>query len=274
MQTATRAVDSTATTESFGYAEWTAIMDGRFRDVTIRRHGWERFRTVIVGQSPAMARVLEQVDQVAATDSTVLLLGETGTGKELFATQIHELSARRGRPHGPRQLRGDPGDADRERAVRPREGRVYRRAGAADRPLRAGRPARRSSSTRSATCRRRFRSSCCACSRSGRSSGWKPASRFASTRESSRPRIGISSSGSPTAPSARTLLPAERLPDHVPPLRERVEDIPLLVWRFVEEFSKAFGKRIDAIRGTTWRRCNSTRGPATSASCATSSSAR
>ena len=33
----------------------------------------------------------------------------------------------------------------------------------------------------------------------------------------------------------------------VPPLRERVEDIPLLVWRFVEEFSKAFGKPIDAI---------------------------
>ena len=33
----------------------------------------------------------------------------------------------------------------------------------------------------------------------------------------------------------------------VPPLRERVEDIPLLVWRFVEEFSTAFGKRIDSI---------------------------
>ena len=36
-------------------------------------------------------------------------------------------------------------------------------------------------------------------------------------------------------------------PIRVPPLRERIEDIPLLVWRFVEEFSKAFGKRIDAI---------------------------
>jgi transcriptional regulator with GAF, ATPase, and Fis domain len=36
-------------------------------------------------------------------------------------------------------------------------------------------------------------------------------------------------------------------PIQVPPLRERVEDIPLLVWRFVEEFSKAFGKRIDAV---------------------------
>ena len=36
-------------------------------------------------------------------------------------------------------------------------------------------------------------------------------------------------------------------PIHVPPLRERAEDIPLLVWRFVDEFSKAFGKRIDTI---------------------------
>ena len=48
-------------------------------------------RTPVVGQSPAVRRVLDQVQQVAATDSTVLLLGETGTGKELFATQIHEL---------------------------------------------------------------------------------------------------------------------------------------------------------------------------------------
>jgi transcriptional regulator with GAF, ATPase, and Fis domain len=36
-------------------------------------------------------------------------------------------------------------------------------------------------------------------------------------------------------------------PIHVPPLRERVEDIPLLVWRFVGEFSSTFGKQIDAI---------------------------
>ena len=41
---------------------------------------------VIVGSSPAIRRVLEQARQVAATDSTVLLLGETGTGKELIAT--------------------------------------------------------------------------------------------------------------------------------------------------------------------------------------------
>ena len=49
------------------------------------------------GRAQRCAEVMEQIQQVAATDSTVLLLGETGTGKELFATQIHELSNRRGR---------------------------------------------------------------------------------------------------------------------------------------------------------------------------------
>jgi two-component system response regulator HupR/HoxA len=45
--------------------------------------------------SPAMARVLEQVEAVAATDASVLLYGETGVGKELVAAAIHERSARR-----------------------------------------------------------------------------------------------------------------------------------------------------------------------------------
>ena len=52
----------------------------------------------VVGQSAAVRRVLEQIEKVAPTDSTVLLLGETGTGKELFATQIHELGARHAQP--------------------------------------------------------------------------------------------------------------------------------------------------------------------------------
>lgn len=54
-------------------------------------------RNGIVGESAALRRVLAQVHQVAATDSTVLLLGETGTGKELFAAHIHALSTRRNR---------------------------------------------------------------------------------------------------------------------------------------------------------------------------------
>jgi formate hydrogenlyase transcriptional activator len=51
----------------------------------------------IIGNSPALESVLEQVEKVAPTDSTVLILGETGTGKELVARAIHNLSARCGR---------------------------------------------------------------------------------------------------------------------------------------------------------------------------------
>src|SRR5262249_45683563 len=48
----------------------------------------------IVGKSPALCRVLAQVETVAPTDSTVLIYGETGTGKELIARAIHNLSSR------------------------------------------------------------------------------------------------------------------------------------------------------------------------------------
>jgi len=51
----------------------------------------------IVGQSPALREVLALVEMVAPSDSTVLLLGETGTGKELVANAIHERSRRRNR---------------------------------------------------------------------------------------------------------------------------------------------------------------------------------
>jgi len=53
----------------------------------------------IVGKSSAIQRVLEQVAIVAPTDSTVLLHGETGTGKELIARAIHNLSSRRQQPY-------------------------------------------------------------------------------------------------------------------------------------------------------------------------------
>src|SRR5713101_2474834 len=56
-----------------------------------------RFEQVI-GDSPALEAVLEQVERVAPTDSTVLVQGETGTGKELIARAIHNLSSRCGRP--------------------------------------------------------------------------------------------------------------------------------------------------------------------------------
>src|SRR5580658_7989227 len=57
-----------------------------------------RFEQVI-GKSPALESVLEQVERVAPTDSTVLIQGETGTGKELIAQAIHNVSPRYGRPY-------------------------------------------------------------------------------------------------------------------------------------------------------------------------------
>jgi len=52
----------------------------------------------IIGRSPALRRVLQQVEVVAPTDSGVLIHGETGTGKELIAQAIHNRSGRRDRP--------------------------------------------------------------------------------------------------------------------------------------------------------------------------------
>jgi DNA-binding NtrC family response regulator len=52
----------------------------------------------IVGRSPSLARLLDQLALVASTESTVLVLGETGTGKELVARAIHDRSPRRERP--------------------------------------------------------------------------------------------------------------------------------------------------------------------------------
>jgi len=51
----------------------------------------------IIGESPALETVLEQVARVAPTDSTVLIQGETGTGKELIARAVHNISSRCGR---------------------------------------------------------------------------------------------------------------------------------------------------------------------------------
>lgn len=51
----------------------------------------------IIGESPALKRVLKQVESVGPTNATVLILGETGTGKELIARAIHDLSPRRDR---------------------------------------------------------------------------------------------------------------------------------------------------------------------------------
>jgi len=58
------------------------------------RHNFEE----VIGRSTPLKRTLRKVEQVAATDTTVLIFGETGTGKELIARAIHSLSTRKDRP--------------------------------------------------------------------------------------------------------------------------------------------------------------------------------
>jgi formate hydrogenlyase transcriptional activator len=214
----------------------------------LRREVAERFGFPnIVGRSAALRRALEQVHQVAATDSTVLLLGETGTGKELFATQIHALSARRNRAMVRVNCAAIPGTLI-ESELFGREKGAF--TGALARQV--GRFEVANGSTIFLD-----------------EIGDLPADTQIKLLRVLQERQ-IERLGSPQSIAVDTRIIAathrnleQRIaegtfredlyyrlnvfPIHVPPLRERREDIPLLVWRFVQEFSKSFGRRVDSI---------------------------
>jgi transcriptional regulator with GAF, ATPase, and Fis domain len=202
---------------------------------------------VIVGRSTAIQRVLEQARQVAATDSTVLLLGETGTGKELIATQIHEQSSRRGRVMVRINCAAIPSTLIESelfgRGKGAYTGALARQIGRfeladhstifldeiGDLPIDIQvkllrvleeRQIERLGSPRAVGVDVRI---------------------IAATHRNLERRI--------TEEAFRQDLyyRLNVFPIEVPPLRDRIEDIPLLVWRFVDEFSKSFGKRVEAI---------------------------
>ena len=87
------------------YAGWTSIivqnallMDHLRSDNERLREALARGTGKIIGSSPEMAAVFRTIERVAPTDISVLLLGETGTGKELVAREIHAQSDRDGKP--------------------------------------------------------------------------------------------------------------------------------------------------------------------------------
>src|ERR1700758_3999130 len=77
---------------------WEVVVGAFERPRCDERDDRDRQFDHIVGNSPALESALAEVQRVAPTDSTVLVLGETGTGKELIAHAIHNLSTRCGRP--------------------------------------------------------------------------------------------------------------------------------------------------------------------------------
>ena len=200
-----------------------------------------------LGGSAAIRRVQEQVRQVAETDSTVLLLGETGSGKEVFASQIHELSKRRGRAMVRVNCAAIPATLieselfGREKgaytgALSRQIGRFELADGSTifldeigDLPLEVQVKLLRVLEDKQIE-------------RLGSSRATKVDTRIiAATHRDLEKRI--------EADQFREDLyyRLNVFPIRVPPLRERAEDIPMLVWRFVEDFSRSSGKCIESI---------------------------
>jgi PAS domain S-box-containing protein len=201
----------------------------------------------IAGDSEAIRRVFDDVHRVAPTSATVLLLGETGTGKELFATQIHELSGRRGRPMVRVNCAAIPATL-LESELFGREKGAF--TGALTRQVGRFELADRSTIFLDEI-------------------GDLPADvQVKLLRVLEERQIERLGDPKPIRIDTRIIAATHRdleqrvaegtfredlfyrlnvFPIHVPPLRDRAADIPQLVWRFVAEFSKAFGKRIDVI---------------------------
>ena len=208
----------------------------------------------IVGKSPALQSVLFQVEHVAPADSTVLLLGETGTGKELIANAIHARSRRSDRSLVEVNCAALPPDAPRERALRPREGRLHRR-----RARKLGRFELAHGGT-------------LFLDEIGELPLELQAKLLRVLQEGEFERVGsavthkvdvrlIAASNRNLADAARdgTFRPdlyyrLRVFPIELPPLRARKEDIPLLVWHFLGQLARTVGKKIERVPAATMDR--------------------
>jgi len=201
----------------------------------------------IIGQSDAIRKVMLQVEQVAHTDSMVLLLGETGTGKELMAHAIHSLSGRKARPMIKLNCAALPATLI-EAELFGREKGAY--TGALT--TQVGRFEAANGST-------------IFLDEIGELPLELQSKLLRVLQEGQFERLG---SSKPITVDVRVIAATNRslvqavkegrfredlyyrlnvFPILVPPLRQRRGDIPLLVWAMVNEFSKVFGKKIESI---------------------------
>jgi formate hydrogenlyase transcriptional activator len=209
--------------------------------------------SLMVSESAAIQQAIAQAEQVAASTATVLLLGETGVGKEVFAQMIHRLSARHQRAMISVSCGAIP-SALIESELFGRERGAY--TGALTRQI--GRFEAANQST-------------LFLDEIGELSNEVQIKLLRVLQERVIERLG---STQQIRVDARIIAATNRnlskavddgnfredlfyrlnvFPITIPPLRERIEDIPGLVWDFIDEFSKALGKSIESVSEESMR---------------------
>ena len=179
-----------------------------------------------------MTEVLSVVGRLAPTDVTVTLTGETGTGKDVFAHMVHDMSQRASRPFVVFDCGAVPANLRRERAVRPRARRLHGRARRAPRARSSAPRAARCSSTRLASCRWTCSRACCARStttRSGAVGGTTDRRVDVRIVAATNRDLGALVAAKQFRQDLYFRLAAAIV--QLPPLRERLDDLPLLVPR-------------------------------------------
>jgi len=215
--------------------------------------GAEGFEDV-VGESPALQKVLFQVEQVAPTNSTVLVLGETGTGKERIAQAIHVSSRRRDRPLVTVNCAALPPTLIESELFGHEKGAF---TGAVSRKI--GRFELAHGGT-------------LFLDEIGELPFAEQAKLLRVLQEGKFERVGSSLTRKVDvrviAASNRHLADAVRdgtfrqdlyyrlrvFPIEMPPLRTRKEDIPLLVWHFLGQLARTMGKKIERVPAATMAR--------------------
>src|SRR4249920_853909 len=207
----------------------------------------------LASRNAAVLKAMAQAEQVASTPATVLLLGETGVGKDLFAQAIHDLSSRRQREMVRVNCAAIPSTL-MESELFGRERGAY--TDAVSRQI--GRIEAANQST-------------LFLDEIGELSAKDQVKLLRVLQDKVIHRLGgtqaikvdvriIAATNCNLEQAVEDRVFREDLfyrlnvfPIVVPPLRERIEDIAGLVWQFIDEFSKSLGKRIESISGDSMR---------------------